>query len=307
MSQLAIVIPAYKDSFLKDTLESIAAQTCKDFTLYIGDDCSPYNLSEIVDAYKGRINLVYHRFDTNIGGKDLVAQWTRCINLIQDEPYIWLFSDDDVMEPHCVESFIKLPEKTKQDYLIHFNISVIDEFNSGILESKRKYPQFLSAKKYLDSKLCLHGQKGLVSYVVEFVFSRDLYNRAKGFQNFDLAWGSDFLTWLKMASICKGIYTIDSDKSQVLWRRSSVNISPNKSKPILIRKIKSQIKNAAFIQDILAQNGLKRNFMYAKFVWGVIKKERNNLTKEDKKELYQEFVKEVGFPFWSALSYFLVK
>ena len=59
--QLAIVIPAYKSTFLKSTLESIARQTCKDFTVYIGDDCSPYNLECIVDDYKDQIDVVYKR------------------------------------------------------------------------------------------------------------------------------------------------------------------------------------------------------------------------------------------------------
>ena len=40
MSNLAIVIPAYKSTFLPVALDSIVAQTCKDFTLYIGGDCS---------------------------------------------------------------------------------------------------------------------------------------------------------------------------------------------------------------------------------------------------------------------------
>ena len=40
-NNLAIVIPAYKSTFLPAALDSIAAQTCQDFTLYIGDDCSP--------------------------------------------------------------------------------------------------------------------------------------------------------------------------------------------------------------------------------------------------------------------------
>ena len=47
-NNLAIVIPAYKATFLAAALDSIAAQTCRDFTLYIGDDCSPNNLGDIL-------------------------------------------------------------------------------------------------------------------------------------------------------------------------------------------------------------------------------------------------------------------
>ena len=100
--RLAIIIPAYKATFLPAALDSIAMQTCKDFTLYVGDDCSPEPIGSIVEQYRDKIDLVYQRFDTNLGSKDLVAQWERCIAMSRDEPYIWLFSDDDVMEPNCV-------------------------------------------------------------------------------------------------------------------------------------------------------------------------------------------------------------
>ena len=60
---LAIVIPYYKKTFFRETMESIAAQTCKDFVLYIGDDASPENPKEILEEYKDKIQIVYHRFD----------------------------------------------------------------------------------------------------------------------------------------------------------------------------------------------------------------------------------------------------
>ena len=124
-NNLAIVIPAYKSTFLAAALDSIAAQTCQDFTLYIGDDCSPNNLEEIVDKYRDKINIVYKRFDTNLGGKDLVAQWERCIDTTQGEEWLWLFSDDDVMEKNCVEEFYKTINSNPNVGLIHFNVSGI--------------------------------------------------------------------------------------------------------------------------------------------------------------------------------------
>ena len=46
--KIAIVIPAYKCRFLRQTLDSIVVQTCRSFTVYIGDDASPQNRKEIV-------------------------------------------------------------------------------------------------------------------------------------------------------------------------------------------------------------------------------------------------------------------
>ena len=56
---MAIVIPAYKGRFLKETLDSIAVQAHKDeFVLYIGDDASPERLDKIVESYQNKVNLV---------------------------------------------------------------------------------------------------------------------------------------------------------------------------------------------------------------------------------------------------------
>lgn len=113
MKRLAFFIPAYKAIFLPAALDSIAAQTCKDFTLYVGDDCCPEPIGSVVEQYRGKIALVYQRFNTNLGGKDLVAQWERCIAMSKDKPYIWLFSDDDVMEPNFVEALLRQVDETK--------------------------------------------------------------------------------------------------------------------------------------------------------------------------------------------------
>ena len=230
MASLAIIIPAYKDTYLKVALDSIAAQTCHDFVLYIGDDCSPFQLEPIVEGYKDKINLVYQRFDTNLGGTDLVAQWERCIAMSMDEPYIWLFSDDDVMDPNCVEEFLKHLKKTRGLYdLYHFDINEINE-SGEVTRQMCNYPDVLQAYDYYKGKI--FGK--YPSYVVENIFSRKVYDQSGGFKNFDLAWGSDTATW---AMFCgkKGMFKIPS--AHVNWRRSSQNISPNRTRPISERKI----------------------------------------------------------------------
>ena len=228
--RLAIIIPAYKATFLPAALDSIATQTCKDFTLYVGDDCSPEPIGEIVEQYRDKIALVYQRFDTNLGGKDLVAQWERCIALSKDEPYIWLFSDDYVMEPNCVEQLLKTIDKEKGAYdLYHFDSYRIDE--NGTVELYRKpYPQVLDSYDFYKGKMA--GRYD--SYVVENVFSRRIYEQSGGFKNFDMAWGSDVATWCIFGGD-KGMCSVPG--ALVGWRRSSRNITPNKTKETAERKL----------------------------------------------------------------------
>ena len=55
--KIAIVIPAYKCRFLRQTLDSIVVQTCRSFTVYIGDDASPQNLKALDKRTCGRIEV----------------------------------------------------------------------------------------------------------------------------------------------------------------------------------------------------------------------------------------------------------
>ena len=285
-NNLAIVIPAYKSTFLSATLDSIAAQTCQDFTLYIGDDCSPNNIGEIVDRYRDKINLVYKRFDTNLGGKDLVAQWERCIDMTQGEEWIWLFSDDDVMEARCVEEFYKTIKEKSRAGLIHFNVNCLDDA-TGKVSPLPVFPKFCSSKFYLDEKIRGH----LISFVVEFVVRRDIFFDNGRFQNFDLAWGSDFISWVKFSNAAGGIDTCADAK--VLWRKSDENISPDKSSPILERKIRSLTANAKWLLDFTKQRGYGHKWFYTKYPLGEIRRNKKLLNKEQREILLKEYKEKI--------------
>lgn len=291
---LAIVIPAYKSTFLQTTLDSVAAQTCKDFTLYVGDDCSPNNIEEIVKRYKGKVDLVYHRFDTNLGGKDLVAQWERCIDMTKDEKWLWLFSDDDVMDPNCVEEFYKAASDCKSLYF-HYNIREID--SAGIVKRNFvTFPSHISAEEYLERKTA-----GLLtSFVIEFIFEKDFFLKANRFENFDLAWGSDYITTLKLASLNRGITTIPNAK--VNWRSSNENISPDKSPIILERKMKSVVENLLWIRSFVkSRTNLKYSIRYYKYFFGEMIRIKNNLDKRTGIELISYFGKKMGMKLYPQL------
>lgn len=233
---LAIVIPAYKDTFLDMTLESLSRQTNKDFRVYIGDDSSPYDLESIVSKYREVLNIRYVRFPDNIGGKDLVAQWERCVSLTHDEEWIWLFSDDDYLSPDCVDSFYQAVSAYPRYDVYRFNVQVVGREQN--LLKKVIYPPVISSYDLYRGKLL--GR--LDCYVVEFIFSRKVYEEHGGFQSFDLAWGSDLATWVKFG-MEKGIRSLDC--GVVSWRSSGENISTIESPEIVHRKVKALI---AFLQ-----------------------------------------------------------
>lgn len=230
MHDLAIVIPAYKIDFFEETLESLARQSCKDFTVYIGNDCSPSNFEELIDRYRDKIDIVYKKYDDNLGGKNLVAQWNRCIQLTQGEPWLWLFSDDDVVGESCVELFYRTIKSGGQKNLYHFNVKVIDSFGK-VIKNAVEYPTIISSEDFFWKKGCAK----LDSFVVEYIFSRKVYEQVGGFEKFDLAWGSDIATWCKMGKD-GGIHTIQG--TYVFWRKSEKNITPDLNHSMAQRKFR---------------------------------------------------------------------
>ena len=215
---VAIVIPAYKLTYLEEALSSIAAQTDRRFKLYIGDDASPENLYEIVAKFESRIPLSYIRFNENIGQKSLVSHWHRCIDLIKEEQWIWLFGDDDIMEPTCLETFYKALDEQPTYDLYKFNTMVIDK--DGVASTKRlgSFAEVVTSQDFLKSRLKWQNN----SYVVEYIFRRKVYESVAGFPDFATALASDDAFWA-MVSLRSGIKSMSGPF--VKWRYSGSNIS----------------------------------------------------------------------------------
>lgn len=285
-NNLAIVIPAYKSTFLPAALDSIAAQTCKDFTLYIGDDCSPNNIGEIVDKYEDKINIIYKRFDTNLGGKDLVAQWERCIDMTQDEEWIWLFSDDDMMDKNCVEEFYKTIEDNKDCDIFHFDINVINS-EGQIVKQTEPYPKGLSAwdfcKQRTDCKI--------LSFVVEYVYRKTSFIDKGRFQNFDMAWGSDVATITKLIG-CKTLGIINN--ARVSWRQSDENISPNKSVKMSYRKLMAVADYTNWINTYFFTHGKMSVYLLIVYLKRY-KQYFNNLPNKDRNNVVSNFMAKMGW------------
>lgn len=248
MTQLAIVIPAYKANYLDEALKSISNQTCKDFHLYIGNDCSPYNLEEIVERYKNKFNYTYKRFDNNLGSKDLVAQWERCIDMVQNEEWIWLFSDDDIMGESCVEEFYKQQPQHNSCDLFHFNVQVIDNNSTPITALPiTNFPEELNALEFYKQRV-----SGKVrSFVVEFIFRKETYLAVGKFQNFDLAWSSDVATCVKL---CSENDMVTINNTTVFWRKGLENISTNNEGKFPWRKMHAVTSFLLWAEEYFSDN-----------------------------------------------------
>jgi hypothetical protein len=215
---LAIVIPYYKLTFFEETLLSLSNQTDKRFKVYIGDDASPEGPNELIDKCKNHFNIVYKKFDENLGAISLTKQWERCIALSANEEWIMILGDDDVLGDNVVEEFHKnLPEiNTYMCKVIRIATKIIDSDGDPISD-KYIHPLIEKATDILHRKLS--GQTR--SSLSEYVFKKENLLKV-GFYNFPLGWHSDEMAILQVTNF-GSVFTINN--SVVKIRESKINIS----------------------------------------------------------------------------------
>ena len=241
---LAIIIPYYKRTFFQATLQSLAAQTCQDFKVYIGDDASPEDPKDLLEQFQGKFEFVYYRFENNLGGTSLTKQWERCIALSENEPWLMILGDDDVLGENVVEEFYRnLPEiEEVGSNVIRFATQVIDE--EGVAISKVfDHPKLEKATDAFWRKFIGETRSSLS----EYVFARVAYSKY-GFKDYPLGWHSDDRAWLEFAD-GQPIFSINNTLLYI--RMSCTNIS-GRLDNVENKKIASNYFYEAFADDYLS-------------------------------------------------------
>lgn len=214
---LAIVIPYYKINFFESTLQSLASQTDKRFKVYIGDDASLEDPSALLEKYKGQFDFVYQRFENNLGSISLVKQWERCIVLTQNEEWLMILGDDDVLGETVVASWYENYELfNEKSNLVRFASKIVYEEKHTISEVYA-HPIWELATDSFYSKY----ENLTRSSLSEHIFSRASYVKY-GFHDYPLAWHSDDWAWLEFSDN-KPIYTINESLVYVRISNSSIS------------------------------------------------------------------------------------
>lgn len=216
MINLAIVIPYYKYIFFEATIQSLANQTNQQFQVYIGDDASTESPSVILKKFEGQLRVIYQRFENNLGGTSLVSQWERCIDLVNDESWIMILGDDDVLDENVVEEFYKqYNEIVTASKVVRYATVKID--GKGCQTSlTHKHPTIEKSTDFIFRKSR--------SSLSEHVFKKETLIEV-GFVDLPLAWFSDILAILEVSEF-NNIYTIN--EAIVKVRVSEHSISGSK-------------------------------------------------------------------------------
>ena len=213
----SFILPAYRRRHLAAAIESILAQTFKEFELVIVDDASPENLEEVVSRYSDA-RIFYYRHETNIGLKDLVKAWNAALEFAGGE-YGILASDDDVYAPGFLEEIERLRAEYPALDLYHTRIAFIGDDGTAPCGYSQMRARFESPARFIYNRAALR----LLQRAPEFVFKISSLRRMGGFVWMPRAWYSDDATWFTLAKMGGGVAC--SEKALLSWRSWGENIT----------------------------------------------------------------------------------
>ena len=122
---VSIGIPTYNGAkYLRESVESVLGQTCRDFELVLIDDASSDETWAIAQAYARMDPRVLAIRNSKTLG--LVANFNQCIELTKGR-YVCVWHQDDVMTPQNIEKKVALLEANPQVGFVHSNILMIDD------------------------------------------------------------------------------------------------------------------------------------------------------------------------------------
>lgn len=182
--KFSIGIPAYKQSYLKECIESILAQTYADFELIIVNDASPEDLDSIVKLYDDP-RIRYYINEKNCGAVNVVDNWNICLSYVTGN-YVICMGDDDKLMPNSLEEYAKLIEKYPGLGLYHARTEIIDE-NSQFKDLQDARCEYESVYSLIWHRWDNRKRQ----YIGDFLFEVKTLRANGGFYKLPLAWASD--------------------------------------------------------------------------------------------------------------------
>lgn len=213
--KFSITIPAYKQKYLSEAIESCLAQTYQEFEVIIVDDASPEDLKSVVDKFDDT-RIRYYRNEKNCGALNVVDNWNICLSYATGD-YVICMGDDDKLLPNCLETYASLMEKYPNLSIYHGLTEIIDE-NSEVSNIQEARPEREGVFSMINGRLRNHR----LQYIGDWAMSRERLNQMHGYVKKPMAWGSDDLTAYQLA-LQNGV--ANSQITIFQYRVSSLTIS----------------------------------------------------------------------------------
>ncbi|UCE36777.1 MAG: glycosyltransferase [Thermoplasmata archaeon] len=149
-TKVSICIPTYnRKDYLKETLESILAQTYKDYEIVIVDDGSTDGTKDMIE--KLRTPITYH-WQPNAGEP---AARNKLLELAKGE-FITFIDSDDLLFPYAIEQLLETLYKHGPDVIVYGTYIRIDEKGNQLKRKKGRLPSGNITAELFD-RICVHS------------------------------------------------------------------------------------------------------------------------------------------------------
>ena len=220
---IAILLATYNGGlFLNEQLESLFAQTCQDWELYVHDDCSTDNTIAIVKEYQSRFSGKIHLLEDQISkGRGAKESFMWLLQHVESQYYAFC-DQDDIWLPNKIElTFARLMEEEKRNP----NVPLMVYTDLTIADSECT-PQ---ASYWKSSKMDDEWFDSFDSYIAQFGrcmgCTSMINHRVKevSFPMNEKVWGHDY--WLALKTCATGGKCISIPVETILYRQHGSNTS----------------------------------------------------------------------------------
>lgn len=183
-TKFSVIVPAYKNKFLAECIDSVLAQSYRNFELIVVNDGSPYDLDTIVRRYQDS-RIHYFKREKGFGADRLVDNWNDCLAKADSE-FIICIGDDDRLLPNCLNDYAQLIDEYPQKDIYHMRTELIDE-QGTVTNLVKDTPTEMSVYQLM----WMIMTQGYTTFIGDFCFRADKLREAGGFYRLPYAWHSD--------------------------------------------------------------------------------------------------------------------
>ena len=238
--KFSVTVPAYKAQFLAECIDSILAQTYKNFELIIVNDASPQDLDSIVSKYDDP-RIRYYKNKVGFGAEHVVGNWNKCLEYATGD-YIICMGDDDKLLPNCLEEYVKLMEKYPGLGVYHAWTEIIDE-ESVMFDLQQPRPEWESALSVAWNRWNGRDRQ----YIGDFCYEVERLRKDGGFFKLPMAWGSDDICAVR-AAVGGGI--ANTQRVCFQYRVNRYTISKTGANEV---KFKATVRERQWYKDLIAE------------------------------------------------------
>lgn len=120
---VSVIMPCYNgERYLVRTIESVLAQSYKNYHIVAGNDGSTDNTADILKNYADKITILHHPDHGNHGQ---AATYNLCLKHVHSE-YIAFIDNDDLWHPDKLQKMVNVIDSLPAVGLIYSNGNVID-------------------------------------------------------------------------------------------------------------------------------------------------------------------------------------